>query len=119
MADRIDLRIAPARRHPGRDGRRRGVGDVRLRLHRRRQGAATPTYYERILQLLRPGGLVALDNVLWGGEVADPSVDDESTRAIRAINDLIATDERVTLAHGADRRRADAGPEAVAEARVG
>ena len=55
-------------------------------------------YYERVLRLLRPGGLVALDNVLWGGDVADPSVDDDNTRAIRALNEMIAADERVRLA---------------------
>jgi predicted O-methyltransferase YrrM len=54
-------------------------------------------YYERALRLLRPGGLVAIDNVLWSGRAADPSVTDESTVAIRELNALIATDERVDL----------------------
>lgn len=54
-------------------------------------------YYQRIIVLLRPGGLVALDNVLWSGRVADRSDDEESTRAIREINALIAADERVTV----------------------
>lgn len=54
-------------------------------------------YYERALQLLRPGGLIAVDNVLWGGSVADPSVQDDSTNAIRAFNQAIHHDERVTL----------------------
>src|SRR5690606_37959205 len=43
-------------------------------------------YYERCLSLLRPGGVVAIDNVLWGGKVADPSHDEPSTRALRALN---------------------------------
>lgn len=55
------------------------------------------TYYERALRLLRPGGLVAIDNVLWSGRVADPSVSDESTVAIRELNARIAADERVDL----------------------
>jgi caffeoyl-CoA O-methyltransferase len=52
-------------------------------------------YYERCLTLLRPGGLIAIDNVLWGGRVADPKADDEDTRAIRALNAKIHGDARV------------------------
>jgi caffeoyl-CoA O-methyltransferase len=54
-------------------------------------------YYERALQLVRPGGLIAVDNVLWGGAVADPAVQDESTQAIRAFNQTLHRDERVDL----------------------
>ena len=53
-------------------------------------------YYERCLQLLRPGGLILIDNVLWGGRPADANVQDESTVAIRALNAKIHADERVT-----------------------
>ncbi len=52
-------------------------------------------YYERALQLLRTGGLVAVDNVLWGGRVTDPNSDDEDTLAIRALNEKIRDDQRV------------------------
>jgi predicted O-methyltransferase YrrM len=55
-------------------------------------------YYERALSLLRVGGLVAIDNVLWSGRVADPRVRDRDTRAIRALNAKIARDRRVSLA---------------------
>ena len=54
-------------------------------------------YYERSLQLIRPGGLIAIDNVLWSGRVADPQVHDNSTEAIRAFNKTLHQDERVTL----------------------
>ncbi|ROR35014.1 class I SAM-dependent methyltransferase [Inmirania thermothiophila] len=54
-----------------------------------------PAYYERCLALLRPGGLVAVDNVLWGGGVADPAQDDADTVALRAFNAHVAADERV------------------------
>ena len=54
-------------------------------------------YYEKSLQLLRRGGLVAIDNVLWDGDVADPTINDASTRAIRALNLKLLKDERVTL----------------------
>lgn len=54
-------------------------------------------YYERSLQLIRPGGLIVIDNVLWSGQVADSQVQDESTEAIRALNKKLHQDERVTL----------------------
>jgi predicted O-methyltransferase YrrM len=54
-------------------------------------------YYERALVLLRPGGLIAVDNVLWYGRVIDASVDDPDTRAIRAFNQQMKGDDRVWL----------------------
>lgn len=54
-------------------------------------------YYERCLTLLRTGGIVAFDNVLWDGRVADPADQSASTVAVRALNDQLASDERVTL----------------------
>lgn len=52
-------------------------------------------YYEGCLGLLRAGGTIAIDNVLWSGRVADPSADDESTVALKALNAKIARDARV------------------------
>jgi caffeoyl-CoA O-methyltransferase len=52
-------------------------------------------YYEEILTRLRPNGLILFDNVLWMGQVLDTTSSDESTRAIRALNDFLATDRRV------------------------
>ncbi len=54
-------------------------------------------YYEAVLELLRPGGLVAVDNTLWGGAVADVDNQDEDTVAIRAFNERVHGDERVDL----------------------
>lgn len=54
-------------------------------------------YYERALALIRPGGLIAIDNTLWNGNVADESNQSESTQAIRDINRHIHTDERVDI----------------------
>ncbi len=54
-------------------------------------------YYEGVLQLLRPGGVVAIDNVLWGGAVAEPSKQDEDTTAIRKLNAKLRDDRRVSL----------------------
>lgn len=53
------------------------------------------TYYELVLQLLRPGGLIAIDNVLWGGAVADAAETDPDTVALRQLNEKIGRDERV------------------------
>jgi predicted O-methyltransferase YrrM len=54
-------------------------------------------YYERVLELLRPGGLIAIDNTLWSGSVIDPSCQDTDTRAIRAFNKALHTDTRVHI----------------------
>jgi len=52
-------------------------------------------YYEELLPRLAPRGVIVFDNVLWGGSVVDPTAQDESTQAIRALNDFIASDARV------------------------
>ena len=54
-------------------------------------------YYERLLGLVRPGGLIAVDNTLWNGAVADPGDRSADTLAIRAFNDRLLADERVDL----------------------
>ena len=55
-------------------------------------------YYERCLQLVRRGGLIAVDNVLWSGEVANEKARDELTVALREFNDRVHEDERVDIA---------------------
>ncbi len=55
------------------------------------------TYYERALTLLRPGGLICVDNTLWGGSVVDADKDDPDTRAIRAFNAALRDDPRIAL----------------------
>ncbi len=54
-------------------------------------------YYERALELLRPGGLVAIDNVLWSGRVADPAQNDADTVALRSLNKKLLADSRVSI----------------------
>ncbi len=54
-------------------------------------------YYERSLQLVRPGGLIAFDNTLWDGKVADETAQDADTRALRALNKKLYADERIDL----------------------
>ena len=55
------------------------------------------TYYERALALVRGGGLIAVDNVLWNGSVIDPAKTDPDTEAIRAFNAALAADARIDL----------------------
>lgn len=55
-------------------------------------------YYERALELVRPGGVIALDNMLWSGAVADPAINDADTTVLRALNAKIQEDERVDMA---------------------
>jgi caffeoyl-CoA O-methyltransferase len=93
VADRIELVIAPAA-----ETLRALPADPPIDLafiDADKPGYAT--YYEEIVARLRPGGLVLLDNVLWSGRVADPAADDENTLAIRAVNDSVASDDRVEV----------------------
>jgi len=55
-------------------------------------------YYERCLQLLRPGGLIALDNTLWSGRVAQAAEAGSDTAALQALNDKLVADDRVDVA---------------------
>ncbi|MDZ7737017.1 MAG: class I SAM-dependent methyltransferase [Gammaproteobacteria bacterium] len=94
--DRIDLRIAPALEtldtliHDGEEGR----FDLAFIDADKTE---YPDYYERVLRLLRRGGLVIIDNTLWEGQPADPSITDKDTSAIRAFNESLLNDKRVSL----------------------
>ena len=54
-------------------------------------------YYEAALQLIRPGGIIGIDNVLWDGSVADPSNTEADAKSIRSLNEKLATDQRVLV----------------------
>ncbi|MBP0027792.1 class I SAM-dependent methyltransferase [Roseofilum sp. Guam] len=54
-------------------------------------------YYEKALTLVRPGGMIVIDNVLWSGKVADPQVNDPRTESLRAFNQTLQKDERIEL----------------------
>ena len=55
------------------------------------------SYFEGCLTLLRTGGLILVDNVLWDGAVIDPAAEDADTRAIRALNRKLSQDPRIGL----------------------
>src|SRR4051812_37448130 len=94
VADRIDLRLGPAletlRELPDDEPFDFAFIDADKREY--------PEYYEECLRLLRPGGLIMLDNVLRGGEVLDGANDDPRTVATREVNDRAIADERVDVA---------------------
>jgi predicted O-methyltransferase YrrM len=96
VADKIELKLAPA------------LATLDALLAARQEGRFDfafidadkenyDGYYERLLRLLRPGGLIVIDNVLWGGAVADMRVKDAETAALRALNQKLHRDERVDL----------------------
>lgn len=57
-----------------------------------------PEYFEKALALLKPNGLILIDNVLWDGKVADPSADDADTLALKKLNAALHEDTRIDLA---------------------
>ena len=90
VADRVELRLAPAAETLA----TLESGTYDLAFIDADKGGYD-AYYTECLRLVRPGGLILLDNTLWSGRVVDPSQDDADVTAIRAINDRIAGDERV------------------------
>lgn len=96
VADKIDLRVAPALDTLDRliaDGQAETFDFAFIDADK----VNYEGYYERSLRLVRPGGLIAVDNVLWFGRVTDPQNQDKSTLAIRAFNEKLHYDERVSL----------------------
>jgi predicted O-methyltransferase YrrM len=94
LADRIELRLGPAQEtlaHLSHDG---GAGTFDFAFIDADK-TGYDGYYEACLSLLRRAGMIAIDNVLWGGAVADPSNTTEETKALRALNVKIRDDPRV------------------------
>ena len=91
LADRIELRIAPAldtlRALPE-------AADIDL-VFIDADKPAYAAYWAELVPRVRPGGLLLADNVLWSGRIADPEVADANTAALRAFNDMVVSDDRV------------------------
>lgn len=96
VADKIDFRLGPA------------LDTLDQLLHEEQANpfdfvfidadkANYPHYYERALSLVRPGGLIVIDNVLWSGEVANPNNVESITKNIRAFNKKLASDDRIMI----------------------
>jgi predicted O-methyltransferase YrrM len=94
VSDRIDLRLAPARETLAELRKRDGPGSYDFAFIDADK-TGYDAYYEACLELLRAGGLIAIDNVLWSGTVADPKDMRPDTVALRAITAKIRDDPRV------------------------
>ncbi len=96
VRDKIDLQIAPALETLDKliaEGQAGSFDFAFIDADKRNY----PNYYERALELLRPGGVIAIDNVLWSGKVADPEDTDKRTIAIREFNQKLYKDRRVQI----------------------
>lgn len=96
VSDKIDLRMAPAvetLENLISEGHENSFDFAFIDADK----ANYPIYYEQCLKLIRPGGVIAIDNVLWSGKVADLSVQDQDTVTIRDLNKKLLNDQRVTI----------------------
>lgn len=96
VEEKIDLRIGPATETLAamvQDGNKSVADFAFIDADK----AAYRDYYELCLELLRPGGVIAIDNTLWGGAVADPNDNEKQTQALRELNRFLHNDERVDL----------------------
>lgn len=96
VADKIDLHIAPALNTLDQlleNGEAGSFDFVFIDADKNNYA----NYYERSLKLVRPGGLIAVDNVLWSGRVADLQDTDPRTQSIREFNQKLSQDPRITL----------------------
>ncbi len=93
VADRIELRLAPAlerlRALPG------GADIDLVFIDADKPGYAS--YWDELVPRVRAGGLLLADNVLWSGDIVDDTVQDANAQALRAFNDLVARDDRVEV----------------------
>lgn len=96
VADKIDLRLAPALETLNSLIAAGDAGSYDMAFIDADK-ANYDGYYEQSLALLRTGGLLVIDNVLWNGQVIDPSITDADTLAIRRLNEKIHADPRVSI----------------------
>lgn len=96
VADKIELRIAPALQTLQQLLDEGAAGTFDFAFIDADKNNYT-SYYEKCFELIRPGGLIAIDNVLWDGAVADPANQDKDTNAIRKLNETVFNDKRVTM----------------------
>ena len=94
VGDKIDLRLQPAQETLATLVRDGGTGTFDFAFIDADK-TGYDGYYEACVSLLRPGGLIAIDNVLWGGAVADAANTGDDTKALRALNVKIRDDPRV------------------------
>ena len=93
VADRIELRLAPAAETLRALPEQEHIDFAFIDADKENYW----TYYSEILPRLRPGGVIAVDNVLWSGRVTDPDAQEASTRALQEFNDRVVRDDRVDV----------------------
>jgi predicted O-methyltransferase YrrM len=93
VADRIDLRLAPAAETLAALPAEQSIDFAFVDADKE----SYPTYYEELVRRLRPGGLILLDNVLLGGRIFDDHDDDKRTVGMRAVNEMVVSDDRVDV----------------------
>ena len=96
VAERIDLRLAPALETLAQMREAGEAGRFDFAFIDADKGNYQ-AYYEHLLDLIRPGGVIAVDNTLWSGRVADPAEQESDTVAIREFNRMLANDSRVMV----------------------
>jgi predicted O-methyltransferase YrrM len=96
VAERIDLRLQPAAKTLAELLAAGGAGGYDFAFIDADK-TAYRSYYDKLMRLIRPGGLIAVDNTLWDGEVANPRSNDANTVALRAFNDHVLRDEQVDM----------------------
>jgi predicted O-methyltransferase YrrM len=96
VATKIDLRLAPGAETLEKLLQEGHAGTVDF-MFLDADKPSYDTYYEYALKLLRPGGLIGVDNALWSGYVANPEINDEDTVALRELNFKIHADPRVEM----------------------
>jgi len=96
VSDRVDLRLAPALQTLDRLIAEGQAGSFDFAFIDADKESYL-NYYERCMALVRPGGLIAIDNVLWDGRVADPDNEEPETLALQAFNQFLAADDRIDI----------------------
>lgn len=96
VSDRIELRLGPALKTLDRMLRESQAGTFDF-IFMDADKENYLEYYERALQLVRPGGLIAIDNVFWSGKVIDPEIRDPETLALKELNERLREDDRILL----------------------
>jgi predicted O-methyltransferase YrrM len=98
LQDRIELRLGPALQSletlQTEEGAIRSFDFIFIDADK----AHYPAYYEAALSLARPGGIILIDNLIWSGKVADPSITDPDTEALRAMTRMLRADPRIDFA---------------------
>jgi caffeoyl-CoA O-methyltransferase len=94
LGDRVEIRVGPAAETLAAIGEDGSFDFAFIDADK----SSYPEYFDQCLRLVRPNGLILLDNVFMGGRILDPPADDEGARVVAELNDRLAADDRVDVA---------------------